>query len=120
MNKLPFVILIIMMKSFVTLGQQTRFETGLEAGPNFLYMGIDENDKTWISIVGGLHFQCNFSNYVSISTNLYYEMKGEKRDSAVYSTILNNSNIETDQKYKYLTAPLLFRITSPGIIGKRI
>jgi len=122
MNKLLLVFFMMMtMQSFVVFGQQKRFETGMEAGPNIVYMGSSPDDKTWLSFVGGVHLQYNFSRYFSIRTNFFYERKGEKRDSSAFASInLNNAIIETYQKYDYLTAPLLLRFTSPEVIGKRI
>lgn len=112
---------LLFLTAGTTYGQTNRFEIGIEGSPSLIFLRgndfIDNNHKATIGFSGGLFFQFNFKNIISLRTSIAYERKGSVL-TAQTTDINGNSlgEVTTHSNYDYLTLPVLVRAT----FGKRV
>lgn len=120
-NLKSLTIGLFLLSTGIVYGQTNRFDLGIEGSPSLTFLRgndfIDNNHKPTIGFSGGLFFQFNFKNVISLRTNIAYERKGSVLTSQ--ATDINGNSlgeITTHTNFDYLTFPILIRAT----FGKKI
>jgi len=110
MKKTVFITIIALSTIFhlTVMGQNNRFELGIEGGPGITTIyGNEMPAENWEFIAGGeagVFFKYNFSKVFSLKTQLAWERKGMK-------FILKNEffDMAYSAHFDYLTVPLLIQ-----------
>lgn len=115
----PFVILL-----FISIGstsslraQNSMFDLGLEGGPNLSTLIVkgnpmfDFNPKAAVYGSGGVIFQYNFKNFLSLKTGFSYQRKGYQLPDLVFTDANGNfiGKGKATSRFDYLTFPILVK-----------
>ena len=124
MKKIILFTLTLLLLSDYCLSQnqsQSKYNFGIEGGPNWSVMYgdkiITDNYTPGISFTGGIFFQVNFTDIISVRTSLSFDRKNFKGSRDVMFTENNGDEIGLGSFYSnfdYLVLPVLFRVN----IGK--
>ena len=98
----------------IVVGQQNKFDIGLEGGPSLTFLRgnelLEKFNEPKVSFMGGLSFQYNFPKIISIRTGFAFERKGAVAKGTMLDINGNNiGNFTTHSNFEYLTAPILVR-----------
>ncbi len=114
--------LLLVFISLSSYAQESRFETGVELGPNSSRMwgneAVESNRGLRSGFAGGLFFQTNMNRWFSLRSHLSYEVKGSSKTYAV-TDIHGNSQEGTyhfRSSFHYMTLGFLARAS----IGKKV
>lgn len=120
MKTLSFSILLLFV-GLSAFAQDSRFETGLELGPNGSRIWGNESVETFmdrrIGFAGGAFVQMNMNSWFSLRSHLSYEQKGSTQTS--HPTDMNGNSLGTYHfrgNFHYMTLGFLARAT----IGNRV
>jgi hypothetical protein len=115
-NRNPIIILIFMFYTSEVFGQTDKINIGLEFGPSLTSLKGNEilekfNDAT-LGFSVGPTLQYNFTNLISIRTNIAFERKGAIAKGQAADEFGNlGGEIKTHINFDFLTIPLLTKLT---------
>lgn len=115
--KFLLTLILSVILATTALGQQNKFEIGVEGGPSIIFLRKNINTgelyKPAFGFSGGIFLQSNFSSIFSIRTNIAFERKGE-----IYTGkyLLGLTMPSRNLNFDYLTLPILVRAT----LGKKV
>ncbi|MHB1279455.1 MAG: porin family protein [Bacteroidia bacterium] len=120
MKKFLSTLLFILI-SLSNYAQESRFETGLQLGPNSARVWgnevVETNMDLRVGFAGGAFLQMNMNKWFSVRSHLSYELKGSTQTE--HPTDINGNSLGTyhfRSSFHYMTLGFLARAT----IGKKV
>ncbi|MEO6903030.1 MAG: porin family protein [Bacteroidia bacterium] len=115
-SKSLFFAILLLTFGLTTYGQTNKFYIGVDGGPSLIFLRgskvIDNHQKSAIGFSGGLFFQFNFKNVISLRTNVAFERKGGKFTApATDNNGTSIGELTACSSIDYLTLPVLVRAT---------
>ncbi|MGZ5244678.1 MAG: porin family protein [Bacteroidia bacterium] len=118
------VFLLIAFYAIKSYAQQSKFEAGVVAGPNYsiLYGNwlVNKSADPKIGLTSGLAFQYNLKKRFTLNANIYFERKGcqniRESEFLYKDSFLTNFKSSSYYHADYISIPILARLT----FGKKV